>query len=509
MRQSPIKHKRVVRPACVLLESRALLSGGLSLTPSITTNAAVYQPGQPIQIQFTETNNTSQPIKFVYGPSADGFDFSEGGAVVYKSNGGINPMVLVLDTLQPGESKTFNFTWNGVSGNPIEGTTQTLTPGTFIVTNQLDPSVLATFQIASPLSYTFTLNNQSYQVGQPIGINLTETNTSSQPVTVNVNPAAFTVTNGLGQTLWQYQDSSASPATQTLQPGQSITQTATWNDIANVGPTAGTNVWGNFTVSSPNAPAGLAPTAGINDPLSFSLSPQTGSVAPGQPVVFNWVATDTAAVPVTIPESTGQLTVTNSVTGVQVYSTSVAAAAPTITLQPGQSWTQNITWPGSSTGSVPAAIYDAYFENGLQGLGAQVGIGVSSPNPIPISPLPISPVPPFTGIGANVSTQQVGSRELFTFTLTNYENQPVSIMGSSGAARFVLKKNGKVIWRSTAKVKLATRAAQSLAPGDAIQLHANWPAPARQASVKGGGKPALYQLTATSGGHTATTVFEL
>ena len=471
---SPIKQnvttcKRNTHLACTPLESRVLLSGGTGLTPSITTDASVYQSGQPIQIQFTETNNTSQPLQFAYGPSDDGFDFSEGDATVYQSNGGINAMVLILDTLQPGESKTFDFTWNGVSGSQINEKAQSLTPGTFTVTNQLDPSVSATFQIASPLSYTFALDQQSYHVGQPIAIKLTETNAGSRPVKVNVNAPSFTVTNALGQTVWQYQGSSASPTTQTLRPGQSITETATWDDVANVGPTAGTDVLGSFNVTSPDAPAGLAPTGYVINPLSISLSPEAGSVDPGQPVVFNWVAVNTAAVPVTIPDSTGQLTVTNSDTAAQVYSASAAASAPTITLQPGQSWTQSVTWPGTSTGSVPAGVYDAYFANELEGDSSRVGIGVSSP----ISPVPISPAPPLTGIVASLSTQQVNGHERFNLSLTNYDSLPVGISGSSRVARFILKKNGKVIWHSTAKAKLATRAAQSsLAPGDAIQFHA-------------------------------------
>jgi hypothetical protein len=255
-------------------------------------------------------------------------------------------------------------------------------------------------------------------------------------------------------------------------------------------------------VTSPNAPAGLAPTGQVNDPLSFSLNPRDISVAPGQPLVFNSVATNTAAVPVTIPESTGQLTVTNSVTGVQVFSGSALAAAPTITLEPGQSWTQSITWPGSSTSSVPTGIYDAYFENRLEGEGSQVGVGTSGPFPIPISP-PISISPPPSGIGANITTDQVGSHESLTLTLTNFESGPVKLTGSSGVARFVLKENGKVIWRSRAKAKVAT-----LAPGDAISFQATWPGRPHQGRAKAG-KLALYQLTATADGHTATTTFEL
>ena len=344
MKRSASKRKGRACLECLPLESRALLSNGL--TPSISTNQSVYQPGQPIQIQFTETNNTSQPVQFVYGAVNDGFDISEGSNVVYKSNGGINPLVLVEDTLQPGQSKSFDFTWDGVPGTPFPGTSPILAGGTFTVTNQLDPSVSATFQIASPLTYSFTLDKQSYQVGQPIGISLTETNTSSQSVSVTVNPPAFTAVNGLGQTLWQYQDSSTSPTTETLAPGQSTTQTATWDDVANAGPFAGGNVWGNFTVTSPNAPQGLGPMAEIVDPVSFSLVALNNGVAPGQPVTFQSVVKDTGTVPVTIPESAGELTVTNNVTGVQVYSATVAATAPTITLQPGQSWTQSITWPG-------------------------------------------------------------------------------------------------------------------------------------------------------------------
>jgi Domain of unknown function (DUF4232) len=389
MRRHASKQRRAARLECTPLESRALLSGLTGLTPSITTDAPVYQPGRPIQIQFTDTNNTSQPIKFVYGPSDDGFDVSEGGAVVYKSNGGVNPMVLLLDTLQPGQSKSFDFTWNGVSGTSGQGTAVSVAPATFTVTNQLDPSVSATFQIASP--------------------------------------------------------------------------------------------------------------------LSVSLNPQAGSVAPGQPAVFHWVATNTGTAPVTIRGAPGRLTVTAPATAAPVYSASVPATAPTITLQPGQSWTQSITWPGSSTGYVPVGVYDVSFDNGLQSAGTQVGIGVSSPIP---TPNPISPAPPLTGIGVSLSTQQVGHHQLFTLTLTNYENGPVAFSRSSRVARFILKENGKVIWHSTARVKLATRAARSLSPGEAIQLQSAWPVRLHHARAKGA-TPALYQVTATAGGHAATTTFEL
>ncbi len=48
------------------LEGRALLSG---LSYSLTTNAATYQIGQPIQIRFTETNTSTQPVTVEVSPS--------------------------------------------------------------------------------------------------------------------------------------------------------------------------------------------------------------------------------------------------------------------------------------------------------------------------------------------------------------------------------------------------------------------------------------------------------
>ena len=48
------------------LEGRALLSG---LSYSLTTNAATYQVGQPIQMTFTETNTSTQPVTVDVSPS--------------------------------------------------------------------------------------------------------------------------------------------------------------------------------------------------------------------------------------------------------------------------------------------------------------------------------------------------------------------------------------------------------------------------------------------------------
>ena len=141
--------KKSARPRLESLETR--WAPFRVLTSTLTTSQPVYQPGQSIQFVFTMTNNTSKPIQLDDGPSIDGFDVTEGGAIVYQSNAGVNPLFIRLDTLGPGQSFTLAGTWDNASNQANSPAT---TPGTFTVTNQLDPNgPSATFQIASPQSF--------------------------------------------------------------------------------------------------------------------------------------------------------------------------------------------------------------------------------------------------------------------------------------------------------------------------------------------------------------------
>ena len=224
------------------LECRALLSG---LSASLTTDQPVYQVGEPIEMTFTMTNTSDAPASVVYGPSFDGFIATQGGQTVWQSNAGINPMFAVLETLQPGTSFTLHATW---SGTTVNGLTSVTTTGQFVVTNQLDSTgASATFTIESPLSFSLSASQSVVEVGQSIGFAYSITNTSNQPVTFNMAPTSFIVTNN-GGTVWESGSGASSPAptSETLQPGQSVTQTATWNGVANQGTLAGTNVLGGF-----------------------------------------------------------------------------------------------------------------------------------------------------------------------------------------------------------------------------------------------------------------------
>lgn len=82
--------------------------------------------------------------------------------------------------------------------------------------------------LLSSVAYSLTTDRAVYQAGQPILITFTETNTGKQPVTVPVSPADFVVSQG-SNTLWQSNPGGGSkPREETLNPGQSMHQTAIW-----------------------------------------------------------------------------------------------------------------------------------------------------------------------------------------------------------------------------------------------------------------------------------------
>ena len=123
----------LARSPCVeTLEVRTLLS---NLAYSVTTDKTAYAVGQPVQLTFTETNNSKQNITVDDGPSIDGFNIKLDGTTIWKSNSGINPLYIQAKTLAPGKSLSESATWYGESTtNP-----SIVQTGSFVVTNQLAP----------------------------------------------------------------------------------------------------------------------------------------------------------------------------------------------------------------------------------------------------------------------------------------------------------------------------------------------------------------------------------
>ena len=152
-------------------------------TDTLTTNQSDYSAGEPVQMTFTMTNTSDEPASVVWGAVNDGFIVTQGNQVVWQSNSGVNPQFLVNDTVQPGKSLTFPGTWDGTVASDSTATTLT---GSFVVTNQLDPSVSASFQIGAPFPRASTYRNSLMARRAPRSISFTRSPTTAMWVSNSI-----------------------------------------------------------------------------------------------------------------------------------------------------------------------------------------------------------------------------------------------------------------------------------------------------------------------------------
>ncbi len=210
-------------------------------------------------------------------------------------------------------------------------------------------------RLLSGLSYSLTTDQATYQVGQPIQFTFTETNTSTQPVGVGIGPvnSGFDVVHD-GETVWA---SNTGPLPlfilfRLLQPGQSITLTATWNGIPNLAPP--TTLTGGFTVTNQQEIAvstsfQIQPQAG--GPLATSITTDKPVYVLGETVDMTFTETNEGTTPIKVIAGSGTLDVDQN--GNQVW---VSAPATLVfnanlawqTLAPGQTLTETADWNGAS-----------------------------------------------------------------------------------------------------------------------------------------------------------------
>jgi len=302
------------------------------LTFTLTTDQSTYQVGQPINMTFTESNTSTQPVTISLGPTNTGFDVVHDGTVVWKSNAGNQPLVPVqLETLQPGQSVTLNATWNGI---PNEGSLVVLT-GSFSVTNQQAPTgAIATFQIepqaGGPVTTTLTTDKSTYLAGQPINMTFTETNQGNQPVNVIAGSGTFEVTQN-GAPVWNsafpnfpWQDLSW----QTLQHGQTLTETATWNGVLENQSSPGLRTFTLTNELAPSDSASFQIFTPVVDPIPTPTPAPIPVTPPPVPVTPPPVTVTPPPVSVTPPP----VTVTPPPVTVTPPPVSVTAAAISVTL---------------------------------------------------------------------------------------------------------------------------------------------------------------------------------
>ena len=279
-----------------------------------------------------------------------------------------------------------------MAGRSSAGTSLSLW-GSFVVANPNALGIATEFRINDPLVSTISTNQSVYQVGQQVDITFVETNSSPNPIVIlpsgafaviDVATDAAVFTQPVGQN-----------AMLTLQPGQSLTQTATWTatqpgsyDLAyqngqvaasgafqvvqtpigkpptgqNPQPPVGNNppapnpqppivVGNNPPAPNPQPPisVGNNPPVPNPQPIAVSLTTNHQQYGPGQSVVISFTLKNTSSQTITIPPSSasdGFSVISGSTMIWHTSRTTRAIKAKARTLSPGQSITYQATWNG-------------------------------------------------------------------------------------------------------------------------------------------------------------------
>jgi hypothetical protein len=323
--------------------------------------------------------------------------------------------------------------------------------------------------LLSSLAYSLTTDQPVYQVGQPIELTFTETNVGNQPVTVEVSPTDFTISHiWEDETLaWQSDPANAgqSPISETLQPGQSVSQTATWDGITSYleyvgfGDSQETSVpyqvsaFGTLTVSNPNAPPGLNATFQITNPITYTLTTDQPVYQFGQPVQITITETNTSDQTVYLPAyGPVPLNILYNGTSDIAHSITVTPNLIAYSMSPGQAISPSVTWngiPGSGTDSTLEANIPEP-EPYIRGNPTGTFLVEYSPGIVPTQVTTTFQINPPTqdDLVTSVTTDQpvynAGQPVNLTFTETNDGTQPVLII--IGSPEFQVVQNGTIIW---------------------------------------------------------------
>ncbi len=172
------------------------------------------------------------------------------------------------------------------------------------------------FQITGPTSSdivsSIATDQSSYLPGQPVNLTFTETNEGSQPILIVVSDLAFQIKMS-GAIVWESGAGLSGLSWSQLDPGQTYTQTQTWNGTGIdgkqlVGQFVVTNFLdatgpiASFSIVNPD-PIGSGPVTGLstspsdgtssttNDPVTGVGNTNTGSGSTGLPIAPNTVST--------------------------------------------------------------------------------------------------------------------------------------------------------------------------------------------------------------------------
>ena len=302
--------------------------------------------------------------------------------------------------------------------------------------------------LLSSLQYSLTTDQPVYPIGQQVSLTFSETNTSDQPVTVAVSPTDFTISHN-NAVVWQSDpfNNGQPPTSQTLLPGQSVTQSATWAGSGGVltpgaGSVHGTPVslWGTFVFSNPNAPAGLTGTFQITDPITSSVTTDQQVYTLGQPIQMTYTQVNTSDQWVSLAaQPPAGFTITHDGKAVLLDSLPQSVSNTPVTFQPGQAMTDSQTWNG-----IP--ISGPFTLGSLTGTFV-IGYGPASDPTQSTATIQIAPPSPddlVTKVATDQLVYDTGEPVKLTFTETNDGNQPIAVV--TGSPEFEVTKNGTSVW---------------------------------------------------------------
>jgi hypothetical protein len=215
--------------------------------------------------------------------------------------------------------------------------------------------------LLSALSVSLTTNKSVYQVGQPVRLTFTETNNTSQPVLVDYGPSndGFDIEQG-GNIVWR-SNAGVIPMfllADTLQPGRSLTLTATWNGNANLGAATASVDTGTFEVFNQLDP-GVSATFQVStspSPPQPPPSPPPIPTPPSQPIPIVPGPTPPSPISPTDPPSPAPIPPTDPPSPAPIPPTDPTAPAPISPTDPAPIITTPTPTP--STGKHKHAIVD-------------------------------------------------------------------------------------------------------------------------------------------------------
>jgi hypothetical protein len=518
---------------------QVIASSPADLVTSISTDQPTYTAGQPVHLSFSETNVGTQPIVVLTGPN--GFQITQNGTVVWNSpdSGTGSAQQKTWATLQPGQTYSQIDTWDGVS---MTGSSTSLA-APYIVTNIFDPNAdTASFQFAVPgsgqLSTSLTTDKSIYQLGQPVTLNFTETNIGTAPIQVVEGPSDFVITQN-GQVVWKTAPLPLMPGGTiadrlvTLQPGQSYTQTATWNGVPDKLPSAYPS--GTFVVSNSLEPPGKATTFQIvaqpAADLTTKITTDKSVYDSGEPVQITLSETNVSAQPIVV--LTGPPAFQISHAGTVFWQSANPITLPALaswqTLQPGQSYTQTLTWKASLNSAVVSSQVVGQFSVSdlLDPDGSSASFQVlptvyvpppPTMPPVPVPPVPVPPVPvppvpvvppsppspspvPVTGtLIPSRSVYQSGQAVRLALILKNISKSKVAVASTTGTDGITVMQGSSVVFHSGQIAGFAG----SIRPRGTLKLALTWSGRSNQTGISNLA-PGTYTISVVKGGYTATT----